>query len=176
MAQILYTEEDIKTILKCNLYIFSKSEKVFIIFFTTTFKQDDTLCRKLSKLSAALRWSQFMINASARMFVKLNFKFPFARKFMARYFPRRFQLNLQAKHVYEVIQYRNLFTWLADVRNTITKDNVCCRKENKRSEDKWKSHDWIERKTQTVFLCNLLGVQTRSCKKCCSRRDLTWSD
>ena len=32
MAQILYTEEDIKTILKCNLYIFSKSEKVFIIF------------------------------------------------------------------------------------------------------------------------------------------------
>lgn len=43
MAQILYTEEDIKTILKCNLYIFSKSEKAFIIFFTTTFKQDDTL-------------------------------------------------------------------------------------------------------------------------------------
>lgn len=32
MAQILYTEEDIKTILKCNLYIFSKSEKAFIIF------------------------------------------------------------------------------------------------------------------------------------------------
>lgn len=33
MAQILYTEEDIKTILKCNLYIFSKSEKAFIIFY-----------------------------------------------------------------------------------------------------------------------------------------------
>lgn len=167
MAQILYTEEDIKTILKCNLYIFSKSEKVFIIFL-------QLLSNKM------ILWSQFMINASARMFVKLNFKFPCARKFMARYFPRRFQLNLQAKfivlHVHEAIQYRNLFTWLADVRNTITKDNVCCRKENKRSEDKWKSHDWIERKTQTVFLCNLLGVQTRSCKKCCSRRDLTWSD
>lgn len=35
MAQILYTEEDIKTIFKCNLYIFSKSEKVFIIFLQT---------------------------------------------------------------------------------------------------------------------------------------------
>lgn len=91
-----------------------KIRKSIYNFFTTTFKQDDTLCRKLSKLSAALRWSQFMINASARMFVKLNFKFPCARKFMARYFPRRFQLNLQAKfivlHIYEVIQYRNLFT------------------------------------------------------------------
>ena len=59
---------------------------------------------------------------------------------MARYFPRRFQLNLQAKfivlHVYEAIQYRKLFTRLADVRTTITKDNVCCREENKKSEDK----------------------------------------
>lgn len=74
------------------------------------------------------------------MFVKLNFKFPCARKCMARYFPRRFQLNLQAKfivlHVYEAIQYRKLFTRLADVRTTITKDNVCCREENKKSEDK----------------------------------------
>ena len=166
--------------IKMQFIHFFKIRKSIYNFFTTTFKQDDTLCRKLSKLSAALRWSQFMINASARMFVKLNFKFPCAHKFMARYFPRRFQLNLQAKfivlHVYEAIQYRKLFTRLADVRTTITKDNVCCRKENKRSEDKWKSHDWIERKTQTVFLCNLLGVQTRSCKKCCSRRDLTWSD
>ena len=167
MAQILYTEEDIKTILKCNLYIFSKSEKAFIIFL-------QLLSNKM------ILWSQFMINASARIFVKLNFKFPCARKFMARYFPRRFQLNLQAKfivlHVYEAIQYRKLFTRLADVRTTITKDNVCCREENKKSEDKWKSHDWIERKTQTVFLYNLLCVQTRFCKKYCSRRDLTWSD